>query len=58
MKKTVLLIILGLGLAGCGADGNPLTPSIGAGVSINQNGISPHLGVGVNKGPLHVGIGL
>ncbi|MCV3272168.1 hypothetical protein [Roseobacter sinensis] len=45
-------------LAGCGADGEPVTPQINGGVTINQNGIYPRASVGVGKGPLSVWLGL
>ena len=56
MKKTAILMILALGLAGCGVDGNPVRPSVG--VSIGPDGIKPHLGVSVRTGPVSLGIGL
>ncbi|MGZ2259003.1 hypothetical protein [Roseobacter sp. A03A-229] len=57
MRHLVLVAALGL-LAACGADGEPVTPQINGGVTINQNGIYPSASVGVGKGPLSVWLGL
>ncbi|MCF6231941.1 MAG: hypothetical protein L3J36_02375 [Rhodobacteraceae bacterium] len=45
-------------LMGCGADGEPITPTLNAGVAITPNGISPRLGVGFNQGPFSILFGL
>lgn len=55
-----VLIALGfvLALTACGVDGEPVRPSLNAGVGISPSGV--HLGgaVGVRKGPLSVSWGL
>lgn len=57
MKHIVLLATLGF-LAACGADGEPVTPQINGGVTINNSGIHPSASVGVGKGPLSIWLGL
>ncbi|MFK7746594.1 MAG: hypothetical protein AB8B47_16180 [Roseobacter sp.] len=57
MKRAVLILSL-LGLAACGADGEPVRPSVSGGVTINQNGVYPSVGVGVAKGPLSLFLNL
>ncbi|MCL3881658.1 hypothetical protein [Marivita sp. GX14005] len=42
-------------LAGCGADGPPLRPSMATTVTIGSDGIRTSTGVIVNKGPVSVG---
>ncbi|WP_299673989.1 hypothetical protein [uncultured Roseobacter sp.] len=57
MKRLIFAAGLGL-LAGCGADGEPVTPQINGGVTINNNGIHPSASVGLGKGPLSIWLGL
>lgn len=58
LRVKILLVISTLALAGCGADGEPVQPSLNAGVSISPSGVSPYAGVGLNKGPLSIFLGL
>jgi len=57
---TRVLIVLGfvLSLTACGVDGEPVRPSLNAGLGISGSGV--HLGgaVGVSKGPVSVSVGL
>ena len=50
------LILLGF-LAGCGADGEPIQPSLNAGIGISASGVTPRLSLGLNQGPLSIGLG-
>lgn len=45
-------------LAGCGADGQPVRPKGGVGVSIGSGGVSVGGNVGVRSGPVTVSVGL
>ncbi|MDW3225090.1 MAG: hypothetical protein R8G34_19750 [Paracoccaceae bacterium] len=56
--KRLMALALCTGLGACGADGEPVTPSINGGVTINKNGIYPSASVGVGRGPLSVWLGL
>lgn len=60
MKLTrAMALLLGLSvLAACGADGEPIQPSLNAGIGISPSGISPRLGIGLGKGPLSIGLNL
>lgn len=54
MKRFV--VILGLfTLAGCGADGPPVTPSLNSSVSVGTDGLHSSTGVSVSTGPVTVG---
>lgn len=45
-------------LAACGVDGEPVRPTLAANVGVGAGGISTNVGLGVNKGPLSVFLGL
>ena len=45
-------------LAGCGADGEPVRPSLNAGIGIGSGGVHVGGNVGVRKGPVSIAIGL
>jgi len=50
--------LLGLTLlAGCGVDGEPVRPSLNAGVSVSQNGVHTGGSLGLNKGPFNLRLG-
>jgi hypothetical protein len=50
------VVILGLvTLAGCGADGPPITPSLSSSVSVGTDGLNSSTGVSVSTGPVTVG---
>jgi len=57
-----LLIVAALGLAsalaGCGADGAPVRPSLDVGVSVGSGGVSVKSRAKVQKGPVTVGVEL
>ena len=58
MTRIAVLLICLCGLTACGVDGEPATPSVNGGVSINSSGIHPHANVGVRQGPVSVNVGL
>lgn len=57
MKKTLLAFVLAA-LAGCGADGEPIKPTVSGSVSIGTGGISTSAGVAARKGPVGVSLSL
>ncbi len=57
MRVLPLILLLG-GLAGCGADGEPVQPTLNAGISISPGGITPNVGVGLRQGPFSILFGL
>lgn len=48
-------LILVLGLAACGADGEPVQPNANVGISVGSGGVNTNVGVSVRKGPFTVG---
>ncbi len=58
MMRVLIALGLTLALTACGVDGEPVRPSLNAGVGISSSGV--HLGgaLGVSKGPLSVSLGL
>jgi hypothetical protein len=44
-------------LCACGVDGEPVQPSLNAGVGIGSGGVHVGGAVGLSKGPLHVALG-
>jgi len=56
--RAILVLIALATLAACGADGEPVRPSVNAGVSITPSGVSPSVSVGTRVGPVNVSIGL
>ncbi|MEC3860887.1 hypothetical protein VK792_06295 [Mesobacterium sp. TK19101] len=57
MKQIAAALILTL-LAGCGADGPPIRPSVNTSVRVTPNGVSTATGVSVQSGPVTVGVAL
>jgi len=57
MKVIVTLMAFAV-LAACGANGEPVRPSVNAGVSITPSGVNPSVSVGTRVGPVGVSIGL
>ncbi len=57
MKKIVLVLGL-MGLAACGADGAPFTPTANVGLSVGSNGVSTSTSVGASNGTVSVGLNL
>lgn len=54
MIRTVAVLSL-MALAACGADGEPVQPTMNAGVSLGTSGVGTHVGLGLRKGPLSLG---
>jgi hypothetical protein len=57
MKRALLILSL-LGLAACGADGEPTQPVANASVSVGSSGVNTHLGLGVSRGPFSIYLGI
>jgi len=58
MKVLISLMIAMAVLTGCGVDGEPLRPSLNAGVSVGTSGVTPGASVGLRKGPFSLGMAL
>ena len=57
MKYAMILTLLA-GLAACGADGEPITPSAKVNLGVGANGVTARSNVGVTKGPVSIFVGL
>lgn len=56
--RNMIIAVLGLAmLCACGVDGEPVQPSLNAGVGIGSGGVHVGGAVGLSKGPLHVALG-
>ena len=58
MKLVSALVTALVLLAGCGVDGEPLRPTLNAGLSAGKGGVAPAASVGVRKGPFSLGVAL
>ncbi|SMO54577.1 hypothetical protein SAMN06265380_102140 [Ruegeria faecimaris] len=52
-----LLMLAGVTLAGCGADGEPIQPTMSANIGVGTSGAYVGGGVGLQRGPLSVFLG-
>jgi hypothetical protein len=57
MLKWIAFVLCLGALAACGADGEPVQPTLNAGVSVGTSGVHVGGGVGVNAGPLSILLG-
>ncbi|MEW2913056.1 hypothetical protein [Leisingera sp. JC11] len=56
--RNMIFALLGLAvLAACGADGEPVQPTLNAGVSAGGGGVHVGGAVGLHKGPVSVFLG-
>lgn len=57
MLRALAIIALAM-LAGCGPDAPPVQPTGGVNVSVTPQGVRTGVGLGLRKGPFHIGVGL
>ena len=57
MKPLAALSLIAL-LGACGADGEPITPTFNAGLGVSPSGVNLNGRLGLNVGPLTIGLGL
>ena len=57
MKRVIAVLCLAV-LTACGADGEPVQPTMNTGIGITPDGVKVRTGVGVKTGPVSVGLGL
>ncbi|WP_456388749.1 hypothetical protein [Profundibacter sp.] len=53
-----IVVLTALVVAACGADGEPVRPTVNAGVSVSPSGVSPSVSFGTRIGPVNVSLGL
>ncbi|WP_202903891.1 hypothetical protein [Halocynthiibacter namhaensis] len=58
MKRILLALITTAGLTACGADGAPIRPIAGVGVSVGTGGVSVGGSVGASVGGVNVRVGV
>lgn len=58
MKRIVIALLMTAGLTACGADGEPIRPTAGVGVSVGTGGVSVGGSVGASIDNVTVGVGL
>jgi len=56
--RVVLLISAGFALSGCGADGEPIQPTMSANIGVGTRGTHVGGGVGLRRGGLGVYLGI
>lgn len=58
LLRVILVMAASLALAGCGADGEPVQPTVSANIGVGSGGAYVGGGVGLRKGPLGIYLGL
>lgn len=58
MARVIAMLGMMAALAACGVDGEPVRPSVDAGISAGKGGVFTSVGVGLSKGPVSVRVGL
>lgn len=56
-RRGILTLAVLTLLAACGVDGEPVQPTLNAGVGISSSGVTPYGGVGLQTGPLSLFLG-
>ncbi|MCD9148220.1 MULTISPECIES: hypothetical protein [Pseudophaeobacter] len=57
MLNVIAITGLGASVSACGVDGEPMRPSLNAGVGVSNSGVHAGGSVGLHKGPLNVYLG-
>lgn len=57
MTRWITGAALAVLLAGCGADGEPVQPTMNAVVNVSSSGVHTYGGVGLHQGPLSLFVG-
>ncbi|MBQ4823479.1 hypothetical protein J4729_02770 [Leisingera sp. HS039] len=56
--RNIIFALLGLAvLAACGVDGEPVQPTLNAGVGVGDSGVHVGGAVGLHKGPVSIFLG-
>lgn len=57
MRRWILAIVSLVLVSACGVDGEPVRPSLNAGVGVSNSGVHAGGTVGLHKGPLNILLG-
>lgn len=57
MRSFLVLLLTATTLAACGVDGEPVRPSLNAGVGVSNSGVHAGGTVGLHKGPVSLHLG-
>ncbi len=57
MKRWTGAVLTLIVLAGCGADGEPIQPTMNATVGVSSNGVNTYGAVGLQQGPVSLYLG-
>lgn len=57
MIRVVAFVLAAAVLTGCGADGDPVTPTANVGVGVSSSGVSVGTTVSVQRGPWNLSLG-
>lgn len=57
MHKFILSLMAIAALTACGVDGEPVQPTVSAGVGVSSSGVNVGGAVGLHKGPLSLYLG-
>ena len=57
MTRIILSLVAAATLAGCGADGEPVTPTANLNVGVGTSGARAGVNLGLNKGPWNISLG-
>ncbi|WP_193748218.1 lipoprotein [Leisingera sp. ANG-M1] len=57
MRKTVFALFALAVLTACGVDGEPVQPTLNAGIGVGDSGVHVGGAVGLHKGPVSVFLG-
>lgn len=56
--KRLFAVVMMAGLAGCGADGEPIRPKAQANVGVGSNGVTGSVGTTLTRGNVSFGLGI
>ncbi|MGC1496910.1 MAG: hypothetical protein WA790_13950 [Sulfitobacter sp.] len=56
--KLVVIVCASLAVAACGADGEPIYPTVNNDVTLSNSGISANTNLALRQGPLTVSLGV
>lgn len=57
MKYAIAASLMSVLLAGCGADGDPVQPTLDANIGIGSSGVNTYGALGLHQGPFSLYLG-